>query len=196
MQENNFQKFLKLLNSYAAVSEDLARLIFEQGRVEPYSKDEIIFHEKRYNELEYFQLEGISHRYIVDAESNKITTGIYEEQIVITPHFGRTANSQSIFSLQALSDSSYFIIAVNTFEELRREHIQIEKVAQTVVTREYIRLMNLEILFRASTAKERLIHFRDNFSQLENKIPHMVIASYLGITSVSLSRLRKELSKE
>ena len=196
MQENNFQKFLKLLNSYATVSEDLARLIFEQGRVEPYSKDEIIFHEKRFNELEYFQLEGLSHRYIVDAESNKLTTGIYEEQVVITPHFGRTSNSQSIFNLQALSDSSYFIISVNTFEELRREHIQIEKVAQTIVTREYIRLMNLEILFRASTAKERLIHFRDNFSQLENKIPHMVIASYLGITSVSLSRLRKELSKE
>jgi CRP-like cAMP-binding protein len=196
MEEKNFQKFRELLNSYSMLPEDLARLIYEQGRVEPYSKDEIIFHEKRFNDLEYFQLEGLSHRYIVDNESNKLTTGIYEEQIVITPHFGRTANSQSIFSLQALSDSTYFIIPAITFEQIRRENIQIEKVAQNIVTREYIRLINLETLFRASTAKERLVHFRENFSQLENRIPHMVIASYLGITSVSLSRLRKELSRE
>ena len=42
-------------------------------------------------------------------------------------------------------------------------------------------------------AKERLIEFRNKYKILENLIPHTDIASYLGITNISLSRLRKDL---
>ena len=51
-----------------------------------------------------------------------------------------------------------------------------------------------EIEMASLTAKERLINFRNKFQSLENIVPHTTIATYLGITNISLSRLRKELS--
>ena len=195
MNTEVINKFNELLNLFNPIPAEIAEEVFKSGRVEPYAKDEIVFHEKRFSEFEYFQLEGLSHRYIFDSTSNKLTTGIYEGQIVITPHFGRTNEAQNIFSLQTLSDSSYFIIPVKEFEALRSKYKQVEHFAQAVVATEYKRMMNLEILFRVGSAKERLVHFRKNYSQLENKIPHLVIATFLGITSVSLSRIRSELSK-
>lgn len=196
MQDTNFQKFKELLNRFGPIADDVAQVVFAQGRVEPYAKDEIVFHEKRLCEFEYFQLEGLSHRYIYDSESNKLTTGIYEGSLVITPHFARTKESENIFSLQTLSESTFFAIPVKKFDALRSEYAEVEFFSESAVASEFKRLMTLEILFRVGTAKERLIHFRKNYSQLENKIPHMVIATFLGITSVSLSRIRSELSKE
>jgi hypothetical protein len=39
----------------------------------------------------------------------------------------------------------------------------------------------------AFTAKERLIEFRNKYKGLENLNPHTDIASYLGVTNISLS---------
>ena len=52
-----------------------------------------------------------------------------------------------------------------------------------------------EIGLASLTAKGHLIKFRNQFPMLENFIPHSDIASYLGITNILLSRLRRDLMK-
>ena len=196
MQDDYFLSLNKMLNAYVPIGTEACQLILEKGIIEPYSKNEIIFHVKRLNEFEYFQLEGLSHRFNVDSKAQVLTTGIYQNGVIITPNFARTKNGQSIFSLQALTDCTFLKIPINIFEELRHQNQQIEKLSHKVVEQEFSKCLNLEVLFRSCSAKERLIHFRNNYSQLENIIPHSIIASFLGITAVSLSRLRNELAKE
>ena len=185
-----------ILNSYSPVSPSAINLVWDSGSVQSFNKNEIIFSEKRYNAFEYFQLEGISHRYNTDEDSQVLTTGIYPDGVVITPHFARTNNGQSIFSLQALTDCMYLKVPVGTFDELREKHPPIRTFGQSVVEIEFIINLNHEVLFRSYTAKERLLFFRTHFPQLENIIPHTIIASFLGITPVSFSRLRNELAKK
>jgi CRP-like cAMP-binding protein len=186
----------RILNAYAPVGQAAGELIFQNGSVEVFRKDEIVFHEKRFNAFEYFQLEGVSHRFNVDSDVQTVTTGIYQNEIVITPHFTRTTNSQSIFSLQALTDCSYLKVPAGTFRDLSDQNQQIRIFGRAVVEKEFISSLNFEVLFRSHTAKERLLYFRANYPLLENIIPHTVIASFLGITPVSFSRLRNELAKK
>jgi CRP-like cAMP-binding protein len=185
----------RILNAYVPVGQAAVELIFENGEIETLSKDEIVFHEKRFNAFEYFQLEGVSHRFNVGSDAQKVTSGIYQNEVVITPHFTRTTNSQSIFSLQALTECCYLKVPAGTFRDLSDQNQQIRMFGRAVVEKEFIRNLNFEVLFRANTAKERLIYFRTNYPLLENIIPHTVIASFLGITPVSFSRLRNELAK-
>jgi hypothetical protein len=186
----------RILNNYAPVSHAAVELIFDNGNIEAFRKDEIVFHEKRFDAFEYFQLEGVSHRFNVDSEMQPLTTGIYQNEIVITPHFTRTTNSQSIFSLQALTECTYLKVPAGTFRDLSEQNQQIRMFGRAVVEREFIRSLNFEVLFRSFAAKERLLYFRANYPQLENIIPHTIIASFLGITPVSFSRLRHELTKK
>ena len=58
----------RILNAYAPVGQAAGELIFQNGSVEVFRKDEIVFHEKRFNAFEYFQLEGVSHRFNVDSD--------------------------------------------------------------------------------------------------------------------------------
>lgn len=185
----------KILNDYTAVDESAARIILEAGEIETYRKSDVIFHERRFNAFEYFQFDGVSHRYNVGDDKEVLTTGIYQDAIVITPHFARTTNSQSIFSMQALSDCTYLKVPAGVFKDLRDQHTQVRMFGQAVVEKEFIRSLKFEVLFRAQNAKDRLLFFREKYPALENLIPHTVIASFLGITPVSFSRLRNELAK-
>jgi CRP-like cAMP-binding protein len=186
----------RLLNDYSPIDESSAGLILEAGTVESYRKNEVIFHERRFNAFEYFQLEGVSHRYNMDEDNHMLTTGIYKDEVVITPHFARTTNGQSIFSMQALADCTFLKVPAGIFSELREQNVQLRNFGRAVVEREFVRNMNFEVLFRSQTAKDRLLYFRKTYTLLENLIPHTVIASYLGITPVSFSRLRNELAKK
>lgn len=196
VETNDVPTLGRILNSYSAVSDPAVKLILANGSVEVYGKNEVVFPEGKYNAFEYFQLEGISHRYNTDSDRQVLTTGIYRHEVVITPHFTRTRNGQSIFSLQALTDCRYLKIPAGTFSDLMEEHEEIRRFGRSVVEKEFIRSLNYEVLFRSYTAKDRLLYFRTNYPQLENIIPHTVIASFLGITPVSFSRLRNELAKK
>lgn len=178
------------------MSEGNAQLIFEAGELEDAKKNQLVFQEKRFNGFEYFQLGGISHRFNLDEDKQPLTTGIFQDETVITPHFARTRNGHSIFSLQALTDSTFLKVPAGRFRELSDTHQQILLFGRAVVEKEFIRNLNFEVLFRSYTAKDRLLFFRENYPQLENLIPHTVIASFLGITAVSFSRLRNELAKK
>jgi hypothetical protein len=63
-----------------------------------------------------------------------------------------------------------------------------------VVESELALKTQLEVSLLTLSAKERLLHFRKEYPNVENIIPHTIIAGYLGITSVSFSRSRNELA--
>lgn len=195
--ETEFKQILsRILNNYAPVGSAAVDILFGNGTVETIMKNEIVFHEKRFNAFEYFQLEGVSHRFNVDDDLQPVTTGIYQNEIVITPHFTRTTNSQSIFSLQALTECTYLKVPAGIFRDISEQNEQIRIFGRAVVEKEFIRSLNFEVLFRSFSAKDRLLFFRNNYPLLENVIPHTIIASFIGITPVSFSRLRNELAKK
>ena len=196
MEKEYIHVLAHILNAYAPVGQVALDLIFSSGGLQTIKKNEVIFYEKRFNAFEYFQLEGVSHRYNVDSDAHSITTGIYQNEIVITPHFTRTTNGQSIFSLQALTDCTYLKVPAGTFRDISEQNQQIRTFGRAVVEKEFIRSLNFEVLFRSFNAKDRLLYFRTNYPLLENIIPHTVISSFLGITPVSFSRLRSELAKK
>ena len=185
-----------ILNAYSPVAPSIVQQIMDNGLMQPYKRNEVIFSEKKFNAFEYFQLEGISHRYNTDEDQQLLTTGFYLNQTVLTPHFARTINSQSIFSLQALTACLYVKVPVGTFDDLRESYPSVRAFGQRVVEKEFVKSLNHEVLFRSYTAKDRLLYFRDNYPLLENLVPHTTIASFLGITPVSFSRLRNELAKK
>lgn len=195
--EATYQPVLsRILNRYSPVGQPSVELIMENGTLQSVRKNDIVFHEKRFNAFEYFQLQGVSHRFNINEEQEQVTSGIYQNEIVITPHFTRTTDNQSIFSLQALTDCTYLKVPAGIFREISDQDQPIRQFGRAVVEKEFVRSLQFEVLFRTYHAKERLMYFRANYPGLENIIPHSVIASFLGITSVSFSRLRKELTKK
>ena len=56
--------------------------------------------------------------------------------------------------------------------------------------------MNRESEFQIKSATERYIDFKKEFPNLEKRVNQSYISSYLGITAVSLSRIRRTIREE
>lgn len=185
-----------ILNNFGIVSTYSKQLFKTKSTLKEMPKNTDIFFEGRKNDFEYFLISGIAHRYNTSEKGDRVTTGFYMSKSVITPHFARTNQGKSIFSLQTLTDVVIAEISVKEFDDLRFNSQEFQKFGQRIIETELSGTFFNEVVFRSYTARGRLLTMRKQFPNIENLIPHNIIASYLGITNVSLSRLRNELAKE
>ncbi len=158
-------------------------------------RNTLIFEAGRKNDSEYFLVEGVVHSYNMHENGQQVTTDFYAGCSVITPHFARTHKGRSIFSLQALTPVTIGSIPVTDFDRLRYNDLSFRKFGQAVIETALLKRTQQDVAYRSTTARERLLQLRRTFPNLENRVPLQAIASYLGITNVSLSRLRNELAK-
>lgn len=183
-----------LATYYPLPSEKLQQIIGECD-IKQFEKQKHITETGQKDLSEYFLLEGIVHRYSLVEKGDFITTGFYSGPAIISPNFARTSNQNSIFSLQALMSSTVAQISVKKLDELRDTDRDIRRWGQKIIEHELKKYFSYEVRFRSYIAKERLFSLREEYPNLENLVPHTCIASYVGITPVSLSSLRKELTQ-
>ncbi len=146
------------------------------------------------NGQEYLLLGGIVRSYLPDREGNEVTLSFFEGPAVLSPFLTRTVAGRSILNFQALTLCHLAVIDAAAFEKLIEEDVEVRRFANDVLRGELMQKVRKEIGLAAHTAGERLDQFRQQYPAFENTVPHPMIASYLGITNVSLSRLRKKPS--
>jgi len=195
MTDESIQLLSHVIISYKELSPPSLAHMLDNAVLRDLRRDDYLFREGKQCTFEYFLLEGILQSTVTNDDGECITTGFYNNGMVLTPHFARTIKDRSVFNVQALSDALVAEMPVTVLDSLRYSFNDIKQFGLKVVEQELLKSIQHDIGFRAMSARQRLLSFRENFPSLENKIPHTIIASYLGITPVSFSRLRNELSK-
>lgn len=187
------KKVKHIIDGIFPISEPSFREIESLLEFETFEKGEVFIERNKRNEKEYFALSGVCKSYLLNPDGNEITISLFTENSVLSPYQIRTPKHISNLSFKALTDVELASINAKAFEKLMVENIEIRSFGNTVLQNELVSKVEKEIGLASLTARERLIEFRTKYKILENLIPHTDIASYLGITPISLSRLRKDL---
>ena len=98
----------------------------------------------------------------------------------------------SQYNIQALEPCKLYYIKNNSMERLYDKHPILQKFGRLVWESAFVNVINGIINFQTMTAKERYSIALKN-PDLMQRVPLQYLASYLGITQTSLSRLRKEI---
>ena len=182
-----------LVNKVSPISERSLDLISDLILVEVYEKGDVFIDRGKKNNKEYFVYEGVCRSFLLSPEGEEVTISYFLEGSVLSPNKTRTANQISHLNFQALTRLTVASLNADKFEQLMINHIDIREFGNMVLQNELLAKVEKEIGLASLNAKERLLLFREKFHFLENLISHADIASYLGITNISLSRLRREL---
>ena len=182
-----------IINKVSTVSEGSLDLVSDLIIIEAYEKGDVFIDRGKKNNKEYFVYEGVCRSFLLSPEGEEVTISFFLEGGVLSPNITRTANQISHLNFQALTKMTVASLNADKFQQLMINHLDIRGFGNGVLQNELLAKVEKEIALASLTAKERLILFREKYHFLENLISHADIASYLGITNISLSRLRREL---
>jgi CRP-like cAMP-binding protein len=159
------------------------------------NKDEFIVKENQKYTKEIFVNQGIVRGFYDSKSGDESNVTFYQDNEIICPWFARIRNGLSIINLQVLTPAVIIEMEQEAFKTLRHKFGELLYYGSLVVEKELELKTQREFFLLIKSAEERYLQFRRIYPLLENKIQHYHIASYLGITPVSLSRLRKSLVK-
>lgn len=164
------------------------------------------FHEMEVPKNDYFLKEGkVCEKYLFietgfmrsfthDLEGNDITTGFHgKNQVVfeVASFFLRTPSKENI---QALENTQGLYITFDELQHLFHSIPEFREFGRTVLVNGFVALKQRMLSTINETAETRYELLLKTRPEIFQKAPLKNIASYLGITDTSLSRIRKELS--
>jgi len=144
----------------------------------------------------YFVERGFIRSYAVDTAGNDITTGFYiQAQILIDwPSFFLKKPTEEYY--QALTDCVVWQLGFNKFQELFHSIEAFREGGRSRLVGSYFALKRKSIAMITDSAKERYLQLMKESPELVHHVSLKYIATYLGITGTSLSRIRKEVAEQ
>ena len=142
---------------------------------------------------EVFVSAGTLRSFKVSESGHERTTGFFEASEFVGTSNLRMVNGRSVASYQAASRAKIILLEGRRFRQLLAEHSELLSLAQYAKDQEVARQERRESCLLEETSVAKLRHLRQQYPDLEANIPHYYIASYLGISPVTLSRSRKKL---
>ena len=100
---------------------------------------------------------------------------------------------KSITNIQALTETIILCIPYTELVKLSTQYKEINSFIQKLTFSYLEQKQDREIRLLSEEAMNNYLAFKISYPDLENKIQHYHIASYLGITPTQLSRLRKKI---
>lgn len=182
--------FTQVFNKYAPISPKVLEMLFPLFDIYTIENGNEIVSQGKINSKEYFLLSGILREFTFGENGNETTLDFYLGDSIIVPNFCRTINNRSILTVQAQTESVVAEIDATVFRNTRNEYTEISEFSSSVIMNLYKSKLQKQIFHATKSGKGKLEQLRKDFPGIENQIPLPYIASYLGITNVSLSRLR------
>jgi CRP-like cAMP-binding protein len=105
-------------------------------------------------------------------------------------------DDKSILTIECLMDSTVFFLDKKAVENLYMEYPRFESFQRKNFEKHIATLQKRVLGLLTLTASEKYSQFIEDYASFEKIIPNYQIASYLGITAESLSRIRKERIKK
>lgn len=143
-----------------------------------------------------FVISGCLRVYTLDNKGTEhIIQFAIEDWWVSDLHSFLTAKS-AVYFIDALQDSELLLLDRSSRDELLDICPKMERFFRLLMEANYIATHQRIIDSLSASAEERYLKFIKTYPKLFEQIPQNQIASYLGITPQSLSRIRKELSQK
>ncbi len=139
----------------------------------------------------YFILDGFIRVYYLDIEGNEVTHWFCSKDSIITSPFSFQKGEKNILFFEALEDSEMVLMTTSQLELLIKHLPEIGQAFRHI-NAEFAMVLSRRIMsIHTESAEERYLNLMKQHPMLFQKAKLAHIASFLGITQQSLSRIRK-----
>jgi CRP-like cAMP-binding protein len=141
---------------------------------------------------ECFINKGCLRQYYLDEKGNEHVLYFAIEDYWISDMFGLVTGEPALTNIEAQEDCELLLIERKAYEQLFIKIPKMERFFKIILQRSLVSQQRRMIENMSLQADERYRRFAERHPVLEQRLPQKQIASYLGITPESLSRIRKQ----
>ena len=173
--------------------EDQVSALHEIARFQSLRKGENFIRAGKIPKQFAFLQKGLCRYYYLDNKGNEFTKSFFVEGTFLSSYTSMINNEPSHFTIEALEDSEIIVIPYEPWKKLYEQNNCWDKFLIAMLEKGFSVKERRERELLLYDAETRYTLFRQRFPNLEDRVKQHIIASYLGITPVALSRIRKNM---
>ncbi len=185
--------FLNTIFKEENFSKEDLEMILKQYEKITFAKNDYFIKEGNTANYYYFMESGFARSYVIDLEGNDISTKFFSSSDIVIDWHSYFLKTKCRENIQAITSCIAWKITFENFMKLFKIEA-FREVGRTRLVNNYFELKNHSISIIADPAKERYLNLIKSKPDIVQNVPLKQIATYLGITDTSLSRIRKELA--
>lgn len=183
---SNFKKFIQ--ESISINDEDF-NVLLDLIKIKKIKKREFILHQNSVcNEVSYISKGLLRNYYLKDG--NEINTCFCMENSIALSLDSLLNRSSSKESIQAIEDSIIISLSYNNLMKLYAIDTKWESLSRLLTEKECLRLSKKAEANSFETAKSKYYNLLKNEPEIIQRVPVQFIASYIGISRETISRIR------
>lgn len=183
------KEFIEYILQFGHLNQQQTDLIMSKAKEIELSKDEYFAEAGKVLRQVGFILDGIIRICYYNNKGEEITKIFIEEKHLLF----NLKNVPSTEYIQAATDCKLLVFSNQDWKEISDTIIDWENIIQKVTNKALAQKLERVSPLVSQDATTRYLEFMEKYPTLVNRIPLSYIASYLGITRQSLSRIRKNI---
>lgn len=187
-----FQQFLRLIDYYAPLDNEEIEFLREEIPVRTYLKNEFLLQEGQVCRTIFFVLKGCV-RLFYNVNGVDKTAFFYTEGRFICAGESYTFGTPARENLQAVEEVELMFFEKDLLDKLLRRSSKFEVMARIATEDELLAYQRMIASFVTKNAEERYVELIANQGDLFLRVPQQYIASYLGISPETLSRIKRRI---
>lgn len=183
--------FIKNFSNTYKVDVEALKLLKDKVELKKYQKKEIFIREGDFQENFYFLVSGVARAYKTTEKNKEFTRSLFTAPETITSLKAVTQGTRSELTYSCLTDCDFFVGKVKDFYDLIKTNIELSNMYSRLLEKAFFQMEN-RVFELSLKAKEKHQLLKKRIPNIDDLIPQYQIASYLNITNVQLSRIRKQ----
>lgn len=173
-----------------------AKVFAEQFEPIELAKHEFLIKENKISRETYFLDRGFIRSYALDMDGTEVTTNIFSAPCFVNDFLSFFKQQPTHENFQALTTCKIWKMNYETVQLNFHSHPEFREFGRIMLVTNYSILHNRMLGMIKDSAESRYLKLLQKHPDIFQHIPLKIIASYLGITDTSLSRIRKEITQK
>jgi len=190
-----FEKLFTVLMTVYPLSDVLKKFLSQRVKLQNFKQGDILLVPGEIANHIYFITKGLLRAYYTDDEGDEQTFWLMMENDMMASAFSFFTRRPGELTIEVIEDCELISIDYDTLQEVYKEFIEFNVVGRVLTEKYYTLSDERAMILRMKKIEDRYWYMLDNHPEILSRVMQKYMASYLGTTAETLSRVKKKKRK-